>query len=374
MRRAARTHFSVLSSAAITLLLCLGSSASAKTAIPAVPPGSATPAPQTQATRIILLGTEGGPTAEKFRSEPANLLVVDGTPYLIDAGAGVSRRLPWAGLDPVQIHTIFITHHHVDHNAGLGSLMSLAWFNRSWGNLPGPTVQIYGPPGMIFLVHSALQYLGVSERIFLAGVPEMKPAAPMFAAHDIDQAGAVFQDKLIRVTAAENTHYRFPSYGPNGIKDKGIKDKSYSYRFDTPEGSVVYTGDTGPSAAVTALARNADVLVSEVCADEICGNLSDASKIDEGAQPLPKKMAEAEQYHFRNEHLTPEDVGRMAEAAHVKMVILTHIVSSVLADDGASYAAELTAGVKKYYSGPVIVGRDLFEYDLVGTNKSRPNQ
>ncbi len=369
MRHFAGANFAFLSAAAIALLLCLGSSASAKTAAPAAAPGSAKPAAQTQATRIILMGTEGGPTAEKFRSEPANLLVVDGTPYLIDAGAGVSRRLPWAGFDPVQIHTVLITHHHVDHNAGLGSLMSLAWFNRSWGNLPGPTVQIYGPPGTIFLVHSALQYLGVSERIFRAGVPEMKPAGPMFAAHDIDQAGVVFQDKLVRVTAAENTHYRFPSYGPDGVKDM-----SYSYRFDTPNGSVVYTGDTGPSAAVTALARNADVLVGEVCADEICGNLSNASKIDEGAQPLPKKMAEAEQFHFRNEHLTPEDVGRIAEAAHVKMVILTHIVSSVLADDGANYAAELTAGVRKYYAGPVIVGRDLFEYDLVSTKQSNPSQ
>src|SRR6185437_1157513 len=61
-------------------------------------------------TRVILLGTGGGPVARRLRSQPANLLIVDGRPYLIDAGEGVVRQLAWGGYQPPQIRTIFITH------------------------------------------------------------------------------------------------------------------------------------------------------------------------------------------------------------------------------------------------------------------------
>lgn len=179
-------------------------------------------------TRIILLGTAGGPVIRRFRSEPANLLVVDGTPYLIDAGAGVSRQIVWAGFQLPQIHTIFITHHHADHNAGLEPLMSLTWFGRASSPPPRAVTRIYGPPGTQFLVQAALQYLSVSERIFRAGI-DMAPAAPMFEAHDVAAGGVIYQDEHVRVTAVENTHYHAHSRGPNGVEDR-----SYSYRFDTP--------------------------------------------------------------------------------------------------------------------------------------------
>jgi ribonuclease BN (tRNA processing enzyme) len=254
----------------------------------------------------------------------------------------------------VQISTVFITHHHVDHNAGLVSLMSLAWFNRSWGNLDKPPVQIYGPPSTKYLVHAALDYIGVSERIFRAGVPTMKPAAPMFVAHDILQDGLVYQDSHVRVTAVANTHFRFPSQN----EDK-VTDRTYSYRFDTASGSVVFTGDTGPSERVTKLAKDVDVLVSEVCVEEMCGPDAHAAK------SMPPEMARQEEFHFINEHLTPEQVGRMAATANVKLVLLSHLVSSLESDDDLMDVSVFVSGVKKYYSGPVLVGRDLFEYDVL---------
>lgn len=323
--------------------------------------GAAKTAPAAPVTRVVLLGTEGGPTATKFRSEPANLLVVDGTPYLIDAGAGVSRQLPWAGYEPVQIGTIFITHHHIDHNAGLVSLIALSWFNRSWGNLDRPTVQIYGPPSTQHLVHAALDFIGVSERIFRAGVPAMKPSAPMFAAHDIVQDGLVYQDDHVKVTAVANTHFRFPSQN-----EDRVTDRAYSYRFDTASGSVVFTGDTGPSERVTDLARGADVLVSEVCIEEMCGPNAHAAK------SMPPEMARQEEFHFINEHLTPEEVGKMAAAAHVKLVVLSHLVSSLDSDDDLTDVSVFVTGVRKYYAGPVLIGRDLFEYDLIRSQAEQP--
>ncbi len=314
-------------------------------------PAIAQPAPAPPSTRVILLGTNGGPTADPKRSEPANLLVVDGVPYLIDAGAGVSHQLALAGFPPPQVRHIFITHHHGDHNGGLVGLMGLDWWGIAARTPNAPPVEIYGPPATKFLVRTGLQYLSVFVRIFRAGMPALETADGVFAAHDIDHDGVVYQDNNVKVTAVENSHFYFKS----GTPETG-QDKSYSYRFDTPHGSVVFTGDTGPSDAVVKLAQGADLLVSEVNAlNEPAAAYADLSAPPEG---LRAQLA----FHQAHEHLSPDEVGKMAAAAHVKAVLLTHFVPGTVTGDMTRF----TAGVKKYFSGTVIAGQDLFEYDLDG--------
>lgn len=304
-------------------------------------------------TRIILLGTKGGPNPNPLRSEPANLLVVDGFPYLIDAGTGVTRQIAIAGFQITQIRTIFITHHHIDHDAGLVALISTNWFETAWNNLSLPRVKIYGPPATEYLVHTALDYLRVSERIFRSGVPALQPAETMFIAHDVLKNGELYRDKRITVFGMENTHF----YHPSGAAATG-RDISFSYRFNTPNGSVVFTGDTGPSEAVTALAMHADVLVSEVC---LCRSEGSPSSRNGPRIPHPaSSLSDEEDFHMRHEHLTPEEVGQMAAAAHVKVVILTHFVPGAQSGDPTRF----TAGVMKYFSGPVVPAKDFFEYDL----------
>src|SRR3546814_9428638 len=61
------------------------------------------------------------------------------------------------------------------------------------------------------------------------------------------------------VTAVSNSHYALQPDAPGSTK----RD-TYSFRFDTPDRSIVYTGDTGPSVAVERLAQNADILISEI--------------------------------------------------------------------------------------------------------------
>jgi len=305
-------------------------------------------------TRVILLGTDGGPRAYPARAEPGNLLVVDGIPYLIDAGPGIERQIALAGFKLGGIRTIFITHHHIDHDGGLPALMSMTWFDAAWDDRTPPPVQIYGPPATQFLAGAALDYLGVSERIFRAGVPALPPAAATFQAHDIHVNGEFYRDSRVTATAVENTHFHFKSGSP-----ATGQDISFSYRFDTPHGSVVFTGDTGPSQAVTELARNAAVLVSEVC---LCDSPAAVHPTDTSAtgKRTAAAMDKEEDFHMRNEHLTPEDVGRLAAAAHVKVVILTHFVPG----DGKADPTRFTAGVMKYFSGTVVPGKDLLEYDI----------
>src|SRR5215469_16888509 len=170
-------------------------------------PAQAPPVAADHTTRLILLGTAAGPIPRALRSQPANLLIVDGRPYLVDAGNGVARQLIMAGFEPADVRYIFITHHHIDHNADLGALISFDWMEDYQRNAASaPPVQIYGPPSTTFLVQAALDYLSVAERIFKAGMP-IFDAKGRFQAHDIDHDGLVYTDDRVRVTAAENTHF-----------------------------------------------------------------------------------------------------------------------------------------------------------------------
>src|SRR5450432_1957768 len=78
-------------------------------------------------THLITLGTKAGPTPGVGRAQSSNLLTVNGTLYVIDAGDGVTRRLTRLGTNFRNIGTIFITHPHSDHTSGLGALMSVVY-------------------------------------------------------------------------------------------------------------------------------------------------------------------------------------------------------------------------------------------------------
>jgi Metallo-beta-lactamase superfamily len=93
-------------------------------------------------TRLITLGTRSGPQPMIGRAQSSNLLIVNGTQYLIDAGDGVTRRLIRLGTNFRNIEDVFITHPHSDHTGGLGALMGVI-YDLSRTRL----VNIYGPPG-----------------------------------------------------------------------------------------------------------------------------------------------------------------------------------------------------------------------------------
>lgn len=295
-------------------------------------------------TRIILLGTAAGPIPRKERSQPANLLIVGGRPYLIDAGNGVARQLAHVGLAPSDVRTVFITHHHIDHNADMGALMAFAWVEDAKRNNPtaGP-VRFYGPVATNELVQAAYKFLSVSERIFRAGVP-MPPATGKFEGHDIQADGVFFQDDRVKVTAVENTHYH--GAAPSA-------DKSYAYRFDTPDRSVVFCGDSGPSEALTRLATGADVLVCEV------NELESAMLAVAATTKLPPPALQALRTHMSKKHMTPEQLGLLAQKAAVKSVVLTHISPGL---DGETDASRYTSGVRQHFQGTVIAGRDLMQF------------
>ena len=97
---------------------------------------------QQSRTRLILLGTGGGPTPKKTVSAPATLIIANDSPYLIDCGNGVARQWVLADVPLLKLRHIFITHQHSDHNVDYGNLILLAWATGlttrvdSWGPPP----------------------------------------------------------------------------------------------------------------------------------------------------------------------------------------------------------------------------------------------
>jgi ribonuclease BN (tRNA processing enzyme) len=298
------------------------------------------PAPQAQ---LITLGTAGGPLPRADRAQSSNLLVVNGALYLIDAGGSVTTRVVQSGNDFRKVGKIFITHPHSDHTAGLATLMVSQWeYQRA-----EPT-DIYGG-GVEALVKGALAYLKPNADIRWAE-GKRRPMEETFKGHDIAN-GVIFQDANVKVTAVENTHFQFqPGTPPYG------KYKSFSYRFDTPGRSFMFTGDTGWSDALIELAKGADVLVTEVTeTDDVIALMK-----RNGAWQA-KSQAEQEGWirHMHEEHVTPDEVGKLATKAGVKSVVMTHLSPSPDPNDDFSRYAE---GAKKHFSGPIAVAKDLMKF------------
>ena len=294
-------------------------------------------------TVLITLGTRGGPLPTPGRTQSSILLVVNGTPYLIDAGDGATRRIVRAGYDFRRIGKVFITHPHSDHTNGLATLLASQWeYQRR-----EPT-DVYGA-GVEALVKGAIAYLTPNAEIRWAEGKRIK-MTDVFRGHDV-APGAVYQDANVRVSAVENSHFNFPPDSPGYGKYR-----SYSYRFDTPGRSIVFTGDTGPSEALTQLAKGADVLVTEVTAvDEVI------EVMKKNGVWQAKTPAEQEGWirHMNDEHVTPEQVGRMAATAGVKTVVMTHLSPTVDPKDDYQRYVD---GAKKFFSGSVLLAKDLMQF------------
>jgi ribonuclease BN (tRNA processing enzyme) len=277
-------------------------------------------------TRLVLLGTAGGPTPKVTRAAPAQAIVVGDRVYLVDCGDGVARQLALAKLPVRQLRAVFITHQHSDHNAGYGPLFLLGWT----AGLATP-VDTYGPPpltNMTRLLLAAYKY-DIDLRMADEGRP---PLAPLIRPHDITAGGEVFKDDRVRVTAAINEHVPI--------------EHSFAYRFDAGDRSIVISGDTRYAKNVIALARGADVLVHEVTS-RAYWERSDAPQ----AASVIK--------HILASHTDAEDVGRVAAEAQVKTLVLSHYVPTegpgVPTDDDWLVAA------RKHFAGQVILGKDLME-------------
>lgn len=333
-------------------------------------------------TRLVLLGTSGGPPwwHGSRRKGVSSAVVVGDAVYLVDCGEGWGPQYRRAGLgsDGYQrgienLRAAFITHQHSDHTVDYPNLLTLAWHNGG-DVLPQP-VQVFGPgdrgalppihgtperelavvcpdnptPGMVSLTRSLVDAYAtdLNDRIrdyHKRGLEEM------FDVHDIElPAGTgddpngspsptmepfeVYQDDRVRVTATLVNHAPvFPAFG---------------FRFDTEDGSIVFSGDTCPCDNLVRLAEGADILVHEVIDRDWA----------EGVFSNPKRDDRALLHHLLAAHTTIEDVGPVAQRAGAANLVLNHLVPGN--NDEARWEKAQVG-----YDGQLIVGRDLMQIVL----------
>ncbi len=151
----------------------------------------------------------------------------------------------------------------------------------------------------------------------------------------------VYKDNLVHVTATLVDHHQV--------------FQSFAYRFDTEDGSIVFSGDTGPdtNGNLERLANGADILVHEVI---------DKAWIDQKfGTPKPGSQMDALKTHMLESHTSIEDVGAVAEACRVRTLVLNHIVPG---NTPISHLLE----AKRNFSGNLIVSEDLMQIGIGRVN------
>ena len=281
-----------------------------------------------KSTRLVLLGTKGGPrVGESGRSNPSTLIMINDVPYLVDCGYGTSKQLIAAGVALQSVRYVFITHHHSDHNLDFGPLLYNAWITGQ-----PMRVDAYGPPGMNALARDFFKYQKFDIDVRIVDEGRTDPHR-LITAHDVRGPGVVMTNDDVKVSACL-------------VRHPPIK-QSYAYRFDAKDRSIVISGDTAYAPELAEFAKDAEVLVHEVMY---------LPGIEALLQRLPnaKRLRE----HLMAAHTLPEDVGKIAAQAKVKTLVLSHFVPG---DDASITDEQWSEGVRKHFKGRVVVGKDLME-------------
>lgn len=278
-------------------------------------------------TRLILLGTGGGPRPRVDRVASAQVILVNDSAYVVDCGDGVARQLAAVGVPLTRLRHILVTHNHSDHNLDYGNLIYSAWAVGLQTRL-----DTWGPPPLEKMTKAFfdMNAYDINTRIADEGKPALEP---LVHPHELTGGGMVFKDEAVTVTAAIVPH---PPVEP-----------SFAYRFDTADRSIVISGDTAFSENLIELAKGADVLVHEVmyvpAVERLAARVPSATRLKE---------------HILASHTSAEDAGRVAHAAGVKLLVLSHLVP---ADDPTVTDEMWIRAARTHFSGLVVVGKDLLE-------------
>ncbi len=250
-----------------------------------------------------------------------------GAAYVVDCGDGVARQLALADVPLPSVRHIFLTHQHSDHNADYGNLILLAWTAGL-----RERVDTWGPPPLeeMTRLFFEMNKYDIDVRTKNEGRVVLPP---LVHAHEISKGGPVMSDAQVRVTAALVDH---PPVVP-----------AFAFRFDAADRSIVISGDTAPSDNVIALARGADVLVHSAMFP---------AAIERMVARVPN--ATALKASILAHQTSAEDAGRIAQAAGVKLLVLSHLVPP---DDPEVTDEMWLDAARVHYRGRVIVGKDLLE-------------
>lgn len=266
---------------------------------------------------VVLLGT-GNPLPDRDRAGAATLVRAGGRTMLFDAGRGVCLRLVAAGVLPVMLESVFLTHLHSDHICDLNDVVTTAWVMS-----PVPkSTRIFGPPrtrevvdGMVAMLRPDVEYrLAHHEDLNWEPQLEVVEVTP----------GVVLEDNGLRVIAASTDHRPV--------------EPTVGYRVEFEGKAVVLAGDTVPCAGLDELCAGADVYVQTVLRDDLVRMV-----------PM-QRFVDTIDYHS-----TVVQAAQTAKRGGVGTLMLTHQVPT----PAAGSADEWTAIAREHFDGDIVFGEDL---------------
>lgn len=282
------------------------------------------PIVQKSPTQVVLLGT-GTPNADPDTSGPAVAIVVNDTPYVVDAGPGVVRRAAAAarkgvtGLKVSKLRRLFITHLHSDHTAGYADfILTPAVLDRD------APLEVFGPPGTRRMTDHILKAYSEDIDLRVNGLEPAKPRGYEIRARDVGP-GIIYRDGNVTVKAFAVSH--------------GSWKHAYGYRFETPDKTVVISGDCTFSESVIENCNGCDILIHEVYS----------------TAGFARREPEWQKYHAVF-HTSSKQLSALASKARPGLVVLYHQLLW-----GAT-PEQLLEEIEAGYSGRVVFGRDLDIY------------
>jgi len=234
------------------------------------------------------------------------------------------RQLNAAHLPISGPEATFITHLHSDHTLGYADLILTSWIMRRTSPFP-----VYGPKGLRRMTQLLIAAYSEDIQVRTQGLEREVAGGYRVAVHEIT-SGVVYDRDGVRVTAIAVPH--------------GSWKQAYAYRIDTPDRSIVVSGDTRPSESLVRASRGVDVLVHEVYSP-----LHLAVEDRPGGKYWPQYMREF--------HTSDVELGALASRIKPGLLLLTHIIRFGSTDE------DLVAGIRRGgFGGNVIMGKDLGRY------------